>query len=201
MLDRRSNNNMVPHSNSESIGVHPSLLPDLAERYTKERLVHLPGLISPDEAQQLLASTEYIPARRVWCGLEDVSWHEQTFEPGHPAHDFFEQEPAKNLVMALAGRQSYLGFTSWTSIYRVGEYINQHRDGAGSIQLLVCLQSPPGPANGGELVVGGSRLFLRPGDAVVFEATALEHYTTPIVPTAEDANPHRTVLVGRYFLG
>lgn len=200
MLDGRAGD-AYPRRGGELSDIHPSLLPDLAERYTKERLVHLPGLISPGEAQQLLASTEYIPARRVWCGLEDVSWHEQTFEPGHPAHDFFEQEQAKELVMGLAGRESYLGLTSWTSIYSVGEYINPHRDAAGSIQLLLCLQSPPSPANGGELVVGGSRLFLRPGDAVVFEATALEHYTTPLVPTVEEANPRRTVLVGRYFLG
>ena len=48
-------------------------------------------------------------------------------------------------------------------------------------------------------MVAGTELFLSSGDAVIFEATRLEHHTTPLVATAEEPTPTRTVLVGRYY--
>jgi hypothetical protein len=67
------------------------------------------------------------------------------------------------------------------------------------VQLLVCLQAPPSSQNGGKLFVDGTELFLTPGDAVVFEAVRLEHYTTPLVASEDEPDPRRIVLVGRYY--
>lgn len=190
----------VAQSSSEFADVPLSLSPGLAERYARERFVHLPALITPDNAQKLLVCTQDVPSKRVQCGLEHVTWCEQSFEPGHPVYEFFERDQAVELATGLAGLRECRGLAVWASIYGVGEYINSHRDSSGSIQLLVCLQTPPGPINGGELIVDGARMFLRPGDATAFEATTLEHHTTPLMATVEEPSPRRVVLVGRYFL-
>jgi hypothetical protein len=50
------------------------------------------------------------------------------------------------------------------------------------------------------LVANGTSLVLAVGDAVVFDATRLDHHTTPLVATDEDAEPQGMVLVGPYFL-
>jgi hypothetical protein len=49
-------------------------------------------------------------------------------------------------------------------------------------------------------VVNSTSLVLAVGDAVVFDATRLDHHTTPLVATDEDAEPQAMVLVGPYFL-
>jgi hypothetical protein len=88
----------------------------------------------------------------------------------------------------------------WASSYRLGEFINSHPDTAGTIQVLVCRRSPRSADNCGHLVVNGTSLVLVVGDAVVFDATRLDHHTTPLVATDEHAEPQGMVLVGPYFL-
>lgn len=191
---------LIPQKNGDVTGIPPASLPDLIQHYTSERLVSLPGLIAPNNAYELLMATQAVPARRVWCGLERVTWCEQNFEPGHLAYELFEREQAVGLVTTLTGLSERRGLSVWTSAYGAGEYINPHRDSSGSIQLLVCLQAPSDPVQGGELIVDGTRMFLRPGDAIAFEATTLEHHTTPLIATVDEPDPRRVVLVGRYFL-
>jgi hypothetical protein len=41
---------------------------------------------------------------------------------------------------------------------------------------------------------------LMPGDGVLWDATAIEHWTTSRAPTRDQPRPERVVLVGRYFL-
>lgn len=173
---------------------------DLAQQYEMNRFVFFPALLAPKDVNDLLRSTEPIPSRRVICHDEAVSWAEQTFERGHMAFDFFETQPVASLVCSLAGKLCVDKVVSWTSKYQKDEHIDPHRDRAGTIQLLVCLEAPELAAQGGALVVGATKLQLTPGDAVAFEATKLEHYTTPLLATKADPEPQRTVLVGRYFL-
>ena len=183
-----------------SIAYDAAQLSALAETYAAHRFVALPNLLTPEQAGTLLIATGGAPARRVRCGIEHVTWEEQNFEPGHPAYDFFEQQSTIGLTRTVTGLGELAGLMCWTSVYGLGEYIDPHKDRSGSAQLLVCLQAPPTPAHGGELVVDSTRLFLYPGDAVVFEATTVEHYTTPLTATSDAPSPRRTVLVGRYFL-
>jgi hypothetical protein len=44
------------------------------------------------------------------------------------------------------------------------------------------------------------QVVLAVGDAGGFDATRLDHHTTPLVATDEDAEPQGMVLVGPYFL-
>lgn len=184
----------------ETISLDASRLEQLAKQYAAVRFAPIPVLLYPDHARTLLATTANVPARRVQCGNRHVAWDEQSFDPGHPAYQFFEQPGLVELAQTLTGRKAMTGLTCWTSGYRSGEYINPHRDRAGTIQLLVCLQAPRSPQNGGTLIVDGNELFLSPGQAIAFDATSLEHYTTPLTPSEDEPDPQRVVLVGRYFL-
>lgn len=174
-------------------------LPELTSLFAVQRFVHLPGLIRPDRAAYLLESTERNVRRRVECGLEKVSWEEQELVPGDPGYEFCRHPRLTRLVQALAGPVTINNLMCWTSQYGAGEYINPHRDRYGTVQVLVCLKSVRTPHQGGSLVVAGTELFLCAGDAVVFEATRLEHHTTPLVASAEEPTPMRVVLVGRYY--
>lgn len=175
-------------------------LEELVEMYDSNRFVSLPRFLAEVEADSLFETTKDVPSRRVKCGDGNVRWDEQNFEPTHPAYDFFAQEAAVRMIGGLTVQNTLEGLIVWTSGYREKEYINPHRDNSGTAQLLVCLDAPLSQENGGKLVVGESELFLQPGDALVFEATKLEHYTTPLVATEENQNPTRTVLIGRYFM-
>ncbi|MFD4358063.1 hypothetical protein ACFWPX_36360 [Nocardia sp. NPDC058518] len=174
-------------------------LPDLVSRFATRRFVHLPRLISPDLATYLLESTEGYFSSRVQCGLEKVSWEEQALAAGDFAYEFCRHPKLVSLIQALAGPATISDLMCWTSRYSTGEYINAHRDRHGAVQLLVCLKTVRTMRQGGSLVIAGTELFLSAGDAVIFEATRLEHHTTPLVVSAEEPAPTRIVLVGRYF--
>lgn len=173
---------------------------ELVEIYASQRFMSLPHLIAERQVENLLDATKDVPSRRVKCGDGGVQWDEQNFEASHLAYEFFNQEPALRLIGGLTLKPTLEHLIVWTSSYKEKEYINPHCDNSGTAQLLVCLDAPASPESGGTLVVGGSELFLQPGDALVFEATRLEHYTTPLVATKESQNPTRTVLIGRYFM-
>ena len=177
---------------------HADLL-ELTSQFAAQRFVQLPGFIHPDQAAYLLESTREIVRRRVRCGLENVSWDEQELVAGDPGYEFCRHPKLTRLIEALAGPVTIDNLVCWTSRYGVGEYINPHRDRYGTVQVLVCLKSVRTKHQGGSLVVAGTELFLSSGDAVIFEATRLEHHTTPLVATAEEPTPTRTVLVGRYY--
>ncbi|NNH70432.1 2OG-Fe(II) oxygenase [Nocardia uniformis] len=174
-------------------------LQDLASIFVTRRFVNLPGLIRPDDAAYLLESTEGNARRRVRCGLENVSWEEQELVAGDLSYEFCRHPELTRLIEALAGPVTIESLMCWASRYGAGEYINPHRDRYGTVQLLVCLKSVHSRHQGGALVVAGTELFLSAGDAVVFDATCLEHHTTPLVASAEQPTPLRVVLVGRYF--
>lgn len=172
----------------------------LAVQYAEARFVRLPHLLTPYQAALLLSTTQDVASKRVICGgISDVTWDEQNFGSLHPAYQFFHVDTVLDIVQAVSGLKTVRELRCWTSGYGPGEYINPHRDKAGTVQLLVCLLAPSDPRNGGTLCVNGVELFLTPGEAVLFEATTLEHYTTPLIPSEEAPDPRRVVLVGRYF--
>ncbi|QSM02053.1 RNA demethylase [Mycobacterium phage prophi68-1] len=92
----------------------------------------------------------------------------------------------------------------WANRYRVGERIAPHRDSSGSVQFIVCLKAPIDLTSGGILHLKvADALFpcpLTPGDALLWEATSIEHWTTPLVATQHEPTPERITLVGRYYL-
>jgi hypothetical protein len=172
----------------------------LARSYATQRFVVIRRLLADHRATALLTATRDAPRQRVTCGHRGVSWDQQNFDADHLAYQLFEVPALVTLVTGLTGMDRIDRISCWTSCYAVGEFINTHRDAAGTIHVLVCLQSPPSTDNGGVLIVEGNDIWLLPGDAVAFEATKLEHSTTPLVASAKEPDPRRVVLVGRYFL-
>jgi hypothetical protein len=172
----------------------------LACEFTQNRLVVIRQLVDRSHARALLAATKDVPARRVKCGTGGVTWDEQNFSSGHLVYRLFERPEISTLAKRLSGLENIDQLSCWTSCYVAGEYINSHRDGAGSIQVLVCLQAPLASASGGVLIADGREIYLAPGDAVVFDATRVTHRTSALVVTEDDAEPRRVVLVGRYYL-
>jgi hypothetical protein len=188
---------IIPTLGEPTTGLQQELL---VEQYRRDRFVPISGLLDLSNAAALLAATEDVPAYRVRVSGNTDTWDEQNFDPNHPAYQFFEQDILVGFIRTLTGLKRVNQLMAWTSIYRLGEYINPHTDSAGSTQLLVCLKAPRSPEQGGKLVVGGQELFLTPGDAIAFEATSLEHCTTPLIATKDEPEPRRVVLVGRYFM-
>lgn len=174
---------------------------------TREQLagagyVVIRGLASEALAGSLRASTAGLPVFDVDCGIAGVRWREHRPSPGHPMYDLFAHGDLLTWVSANVGRALGASPVCWTSHYLAGQYINEHRDIAGAVQLLLCLDAPP-EGCGGELRFGprgkGGGIFLRRGDGVLFRAAHLLHATSPLTATAECTAPERMVAVARYF--
>ncbi len=180
---------------------HP--LAALVDLYSKKEFLLMRGFISSEVAQWLLSTTSDVPVQRVTCGDESISFGQQNFSEEHPIFAFFRSEALKSLARQLTRTDGYLDrLICWTSIYEVSQYINAHTDIAGDLQIIVCLQATA-QENGGELCVelldGIQELLLAPGDAVIFNAAAIRHYTTSVVATNREMPPKRVVAVGRFY--
>jgi hypothetical protein len=196
---------VVPAENCGVCGLNSESKTHLSALYQEHRFVFIPHFISSSRAAELLACCEGLAVRRVICGIPGVSWDELSVERGHELYDFFSSEEVLNVLAKLLGlkRFNFARLTSWISSYRVGEYINPHRDRSGSIQVIVGLSALPEEC-GGTLILhpneNPATYFLGSGDCLIFEATSVEHCTSPILATPNYPEPRRIVAVARYFL-
>lgn len=173
-----------------------------AQGFKSERLLHLPKFLSNTEVRQWVGHLEQIPARRVRCGNTiDVTWLEQSITQKHPIGSYLSSESIVNMMQETGGftDQKLTKFQCWSCYYSEGEYINEHVDTIGDIQLLICLIATP-PDKGGLLhAVTSSKstlpIHMTPGDALIFEATAIPHFTTPVLGEESE----RLVVAARYF--
>jgi predicted 2-oxoglutarate/Fe(II)-dependent dioxygenase YbiX len=178
-------------------------LPELTAAYRAAQFVHLPGLLSPERAAELVATTQSAAVRRVKCGDPGIAFGEQRFASEHPIRRLLATELAP-LALALTSADRIIRLACWTLVYGPGEFINSHTDAEGSIHLVVCLQAPPTDTQGGRLILHPDTsaqvaLELAPGDAVAFNAMGVRHRTTPLIASPDAPDPSRVVGVGRYF--
>jgi hypothetical protein len=91
---------------------------------------------------------------------------------------------------------------SWLHRYQLGEQIAPHKDAGGDIQLVVLLHKPP-PENGGTLFLRfkdiDEPVQLNIGDALLFLASQIEHYSAPLIQSNEEPLPKKVVAVARYY--
>jgi hypothetical protein len=92
----------------------------------------------------------------------------------------------------------------WVTRCGTSGFIPRHRDRYGTAQLLICLAVPP-VENGGALGLqppgcSEDHLQMGPGDVVVIDATAVDHWITPLIATERVPEPERLAAVGRYYL-
>ncbi len=166
--------------------------------------VTIRNLVSRSQIEAFHHEIKDFPSRRVICGTGEVSWIERAVRPASSLFIFFSSEPTCRILNACLRRPIIIkDVICWISVYKAGEYINRHRDGAGDIQLIVSLKAATSD-NGGWLNLESCgekhRVFLEEGDALCFSATQVEHYTEPLVKTTAVPNPERVTAVARYFL-
>lgn len=179
---------------------HPTQ--DMIDSYQDTRLTLRRGFISGRVAGLLLKATEIVPVRKVICGDSNIQFGEQILAEDHAVFRFFMREDVLALTQRLMRTDRVASLRCWTSIYEIGQYINEHKDGKGDLQIIICLQAPRQNA-GGQLCIdladGTHKISLAPGDAVFFKATDLQHYTTPLVATGDEIC-RRVVAIARYTL-
>lgn len=175
---------------------------------THESFVHRPyvmlqHLVTSEVASNMYVSTRRFSARRVICDDIRISWTQRDVEPWSTEASFFQSsECMRRIEPYLGGTSAFSEVSCWTSEYGLGEHINPHVDKGGDLQVVLCLRSPAAE-NGGALYVRykdqshGFRLAA--GDAMLFRATEVEHWTLPLVATPDDQCPERVVLCARYF--
>lgn len=159
--------------------------------------------IDKDTINDLLQSSRPLQKRRVICKMPNVSYDEQLIEKGNDLYSFFSSDTITSYSREILKTNGALrSMSCWTSIYQKGEYINPHKDASGDIQILLCLQNDGFKENGlfcFRIYDQEHKIFLNPGDLIYFKATDIEHYTTPLISTAENNSPTRIVAVARQF--
>jgi hypothetical protein len=176
----------------------------LRDRYASDRLAVLRQLADHAEVDRILKESSAWPRRTVIVRQGDpASWLSQQAPTDSFLHASYLSYPTLDMVRTISAAASTLVTSQcWTNIYRAGEYISRHRDAGGSVQLMLCLASPP-PECGGVFMASIQgmlrEIHLDPGDAVLFQATAVEHQTTPLLPSPACPDPLRITAVMRYF--
>ncbi len=159
----------------------------VANQFQHGRYVFVSSLLSRDMCMQLARSIDHLPCRRVTVGDHPETWDELRTDFHDELTATFRTNPVLGLVLAALGRGGRKvaddHVTCWVNRYRVGEYIPRHTDASGTA------------TDTGEL-----GYVLTPGDAVLFHPTAVEHWTTPLIPSPTEPEPVRVVAVGRYYL-
>jgi hypothetical protein len=173
--------------------------------YQLEHYVLMPRMLPTDQAGRLAHLTVALPSRRVTVESDQPSeWDELAIEPSSELHRLLLNDPARAAVLEALAVDEPGVVKCWVNRYRTGEWIAPHRDAAGTVQLLICLRAPADEMCGGilhlALPAGPLACPLGPGDAVLWEATTIEHWITRLVATNSDPEPERVVLVGRYYM-
>lgn len=184
----------------------PPLSESLRAYFAGDGVLPLPKLISKVDARLLAGAVRELPAKRVTVGGSGPCWDEQQIGDESELVRLFTSEEIFRLLECVVGLSKVSNFRlkCWISRYREGEYIPQHNDAAGTVHIILCLERRH-VSGGGELFIkspGGTyRLMLESGDAVLFDAARLKHWTTPLAPcNTVRARPTRVVAVARIFI-
>lgn len=136
------------------------------------------------------------------CGIKDVKWLEASIPEASDINKrIFTNPKLLECLKLCLNTERKLSSIPWISRYRSNEYINKHKDSAGNIQLLICLKNSGKDDEGKLHLISNNQNFsfkLACGDLVIFKASELAHYTTPI--TSENFETLRVTAVCRYFI-
>jgi hypothetical protein len=171
-------------------------------KFLQEKHILLPQLLSPSDIERFNHETLQFPSREVRAGLPGVQWEEKTIPLDSDIGRFFSQPTLTSTLQRLLQTSAKIHRCHiWTSEYRNKEFVNPHVDKHGTVQLLVCLKNHCMPNSGTlEMDDNGHRFSytLKEGDALIFQATQILHWTSPAISTQQENSPCRVVLVARY---
>lgn len=174
--------------------------------FETDRYTVLPKYLNCLDIHTWLEKLDSLDTKRVVCGDPNISWNEIGIPTEHTIYNYFMSKEILQLIKHIDhqnSRKEVAKLVTWGCKYGLGEYINLHTDTQGNIQMLICLDAPD-KKNGGVLHVRNSEgsfipMFLSAGDAVIFRATEVPHFTTPIEPSADCKQPRRLVVIARFF--
>jgi hypothetical protein len=160
----------------------------LAAEYTRLGYAVIPRLVDPEVAAAWELKHRSLPARRVHVDHErQATWLEQRFrDPAQALDGLAFADGFIDRVAGIAGLDAIDRNRTeiWINRYRPGDRVPTHCDGAGSAQLVLCLQGLLEPEKGGDLVIRDEVVPLRTGNAVLFFAHGLLH-GIPLIESAK----------------
>lgn len=177
---------------------------DSAVDYFKQNgFCFLPSFLNINDCNTILASFENLDERRVICKTGEIEFGEQEIPDNHKiVKDFFlNKYLLEFLNNCFETDKNFRKVIYWNSIYKENEYINKHKDIAGDVQVLICLLNDGDIGNGALHIEKEDKKYnfdLKIGDLIIFKASELYHYTSPLKSIIKK-NPKRVVSVGRYY--
>jgi hypothetical protein len=174
--------------------------PDVALRYALNGWTQYSGLVTKDRALAYAAALTNANSRRVNVNESKANWTEYEIKKDTPLYDALTSEKVLYFVRHITNKNFIRHIGTWGNSYEVGEYIPEHKDDGGSVQMLLVLVSPP-PNCGGVLTIDSHAIEdISPGDAVFFAANKLLHGTTPLIKSIKSSEPQRIVAVARFYM-
>jgi hypothetical protein len=173
------------------------------QQYADEGHVFIRKHTSDRLIERLKAAIEKAPRRRVCVNNREETWESAKFRSSDPALDFYSSVNQLKFIADCTQlpMDRFQGIAAWAHIYRMGEFIPRHRDGTGFCQLVTGVELNA-DANSALLHIEvKGKIFkyqLDPGDAVLFKATDLYHWTTPLRARGIADFATRCVFVVRY---
>lgn len=167
----------------------------------------IPQFFSREEAHYYDEVTSHLSKRRVTTGhqFEYGSYDSQSIKQDCILWKVFLNKKLVRIIRLALGLKPEVplrNMISWLHRYRLGEQIAPHKDAGGDIQLVVLLRKPA-PENGGTLFLRlagiDEPLHLGVGDALLFLASQIEHYSTPLIKSQKEQSPKKIVAVARYY--
>jgi hypothetical protein len=171
----------------------------------RHRFALLPRLLPPHLCAELKQAIDRLPSRRVSLGNgSPPTWDSTDIPPSHAISTLFGDSAVyRGINDGLDGTALAVNdHICWAHRYRHGEFIPQHVDSMGVLQMLIVVHRSRGVAGGEFCIKRGRRPFaydLHCGDAAVFAATQHLHWTTTLAAARSNRRGTRLVLVSRFL--
>jgi len=172
-------------------------------QYREKLHTFLRKYTSPSLIARLKNAIKKAPHRQVCVNGSAERWKSAKLQPSDPVLNFYVSPEHLELIAACTALplNSFQGIRAWAHSYSEGESIPRHRDAAGFCQLVVGLELLADADSSLLYIESGSGSVgyrLDPGDALLFKATQLYHWTRPLRKLPRSRFAKRTVLVVRY---
>ena len=172
-------------------------------QYREQQHTFLRKYTSPSLIARLKNAMRKTPHRRVCVNGSTETWKSAKLRPSDPVLNFYVSPEQLELIASCTELplDSFQGIHAWTHTYREGECIPRHRDAVGFCQLVVGLELMADAESSLLYIESGSGNVgyrLDPGDALLFNATQLYHWTNPLRKLPRSRFAKRSVLVVRY---
>ena len=158
-----------------------------------------------DQVDCIMRGVASLPRRRASVpDNRSISWESRDVPENHWISRAVGTRTMRSAIRKTVGLpwMRVLRTLSWTHHYEVNEFIPEHLDRNGTIQLVACLRCRP-EENEEVFYIrqhGEKRhITMKAGDAMLFDATRLAHGTEPLAGEMEHGGADRVVLVVRYY--